>query len=397
MSLKPPAVGTSSATSYFDELARKPTTTTRFQYVDADAGSDANDGRSWGSAKLTLANAVATLTNGGHILVASASAEYNVTATLTLAGHTIEAVHRSSGGTQGLAVIRHKFNGDLFSFGANGGALKNLLLYEDDVTTGRTGAAIKATSSASAGGFIQCENLVISGGDGWERDVVLDGSAWTTFGIRKVEFLNCQFFGARTAGETIKITRGVHCKFLGGFVDPAPTAVTQGIKLIDTGTTDVQFANFELIGDFYTEAAGGRCTYTGGISGTITCTASSGNNAFFIASSTASTPAWANAGDDKNTIQGPTRYANITAAASLTVPGAAEVLMVNGTTGPITSIVATGMGGRRLTLVFSNATPPQVTDGSNLLLAGNFVTTQWDTLTLVSDGTNWYECSRSAN
>lgn len=37
------------------------------------------------------------------------------------------------------------------------------------------------------------------------------------------------------------------------------------------------------------------------------------------------------------------------------------------------------------------------TDGSNLKLNGNFSTTADDTITLVSDGTNWYEVGRSAN
>ena len=38
-----------------------------------------------------------------------------------------------------------------------------------------------------------------------------------------------------------------------------------------------------------------------------------------------------------------------------------------------------------------------VTDGGNLKLAGNFVTALGSTITLVCDGTNWYEISRSAN
>lgn len=38
------------------------------------------------------------------------------------------------------------------------------------------------------------------------------------------------------------------------------------------------------------------------------------------------------------------------------------------------------------------------TDGNNLKLAGNFVTTADDTITLCcADGTNWYEVCRSVN
>jgi hypothetical protein len=37
------------------------------------------------------------------------------------------------------------------------------------------------------------------------------------------------------------------------------------------------------------------------------------------------------------------------------------------------------------------------TDGNNLKIAGNFVTSADDTITLVCDGTNWFETCRSAN
>jgi len=37
------------------------------------------------------------------------------------------------------------------------------------------------------------------------------------------------------------------------------------------------------------------------------------------------------------------------------------------------------------------------TDGNNLKLAGDFVTTADDTTQLMCDGTNWYEMSRSVN
>jgi hypothetical protein len=53
------------------------------------------------------------------------------------------------------------------------------------------------------------------------------------------------------------------------------------------------------------------------------------------------------------------------------------------------------MIGRRVTLVFSGSLT--VTDGSNLTLAGNFNTAAGSTLTLVCDGTNWREASRSTN
>jgi parallel beta-helix repeat protein len=66
---------------------------------------------------------------------------------------------------------------------------------------------------------------------------------------------------------------------------------------------------------------------------------------------------------------------------------------VQGTTN-ITSITPL-TSGSRLTLLFDGILT--VTDGNNLKLAGNFVTAAGSTLTLLSDGTNWRELSRSAN
>ncbi len=88
-----------------------------------------------------------------------------------------------------------------------------------------------------------------------------------------------------------------------------------------------------------------------------------------------------------------TLTASVASAATITVPPGCEFLTVTGTTN-ITSITA-GYTGQRVILFFTGILT--VTDGSNLGLNGNFVTTANDTLTLVSDGTNWFETARSAN
>lgn len=66
---------------------------------------------------------------------------------------------------------------------------------------------------------------------------------------------------------------------------------------------------------------------------------------------------------------------------------------VTGTTN-IDTVTAMGAG-TFLTLIFDGVLT--VNDGSNLKLNGNFTTSADDTLTLVSDGTNWYEIQRSTN
>jgi hypothetical protein len=86
----------------------------------------------------------------------------------------------------------------------------------------------------------------------------------------------------------------------------------------------------------------------------------------------------------------------VAAAASTTLPIHGGVVEVTGGT-TITEIVAQKPG-VRVTLVWGAAATFDVTDGGNLKLAGNITTHVANgTLTLVSDGTNWCEASRSAN
>ena len=85
--------------------------------------------------------------------------------------------------------------------------------------------------------------------------------------------------------------------------------------------------------------------------------------------------------------------AGATSAAALVPTG--NVCHVTGTVN-ITSIDATGIvAGTILTLIFDDVLT--FTDGNNLKLAGNFVTTTDDTITLAFDGTNFYEICRSVN
>jgi hypothetical protein len=86
--------------------------------------------------------------------------------------------------------------------------------------------------------------------------------------------------------------------------------------------------------------------------------------------------------------------AAVASATALPLP-TGRVFHVTGTT-TITSITSTNFGsGAVITLIFDGVLT--FTDGSNLVLAGNFVTTADDSITLVYDGTNWYETSRSVN
>lgn len=86
--------------------------------------------------------------------------------------------------------------------------------------------------------------------------------------------------------------------------------------------------------------------------------------------------------------------ASVASATALPVP-TGRVFHVTGTT-TITSITSTNFqSGVCITLIFDGALT--FTDGSNLKLAGDFVTTADDTINLCYDGTSWFETSRSVN
>lgn len=86
--------------------------------------------------------------------------------------------------------------------------------------------------------------------------------------------------------------------------------------------------------------------------------------------------------------------ANIASAAATALWAYTDRMVVTGNT-TITSLTGNNWAGRVITLIFTSALT--VTDGGNLVLAGNFVTTADDTLTLIGDGTNWNEVARSVN
>ncbi len=85
---------------------------------------------------------------------------------------------------------------------------------------------------------------------------------------------------------------------------------------------------------------------------------------------------------------------SVASATALPLP-TGRVFHVTGTT-TITSITSTNFGtGVVITLIFDDVLT--LTDGNNLKLAGDFVTTADDTITLTYDGSSWYETARSVN
>jgi hypothetical protein len=112
----------------------------QFQYVAQMNGNDVLSGLSWGAAKATLDAAVASLPNGGLIVVAPGS--YYPKATLVLNGHHIYGVGCSAGSPNAAVSINCGFASvPLIQF-AHGGQLTNVGL----VATASAGDALYAVS-----------------------------------------------------------------------------------------------------------------------------------------------------------------------------------------------------------------------------------------------------------
>lgn len=85
----------------------------------------------------------------------------------------------------------------------------------------------------------------------------------------------------------------------------------------------------------------------------------------------------------------------VASASSVTLPAVSDFISISGVVVIGTIVAATP--GRRVTLRFTDATPGGLADGSNLKLAAAFTPTQNDTISLVCDGTDWYETARSGD
>ncbi len=86
----------------------------------------------------------------------------------------------------------------------------------------------------------------------------------------------------------------------------------------------------------------------------------------------------------------------IASSATIAIPAFGVVFHVTGTTNITNGITVNPWDfGRQITLIFDST--PTVTDTGTSKLNGNFVATADDTLTLVCDGSNWFEVARSVN
>jgi hypothetical protein len=175
---------------------------------------------------------------------------------------------------------------------------------------------------------------------------------------------DCHLFAVAANGKGIRVGSNVYGTTIsGGSIEGGPSGTARCIFL-ESGSSDVSISGVYLVNPGTNPsvyAGGSRLAYSGLL------------------------------GDA--TVQMIT-FPTVASAAALDLP-MGRVIKVTGTTN-ITSISNIYEPERVVTLIFADALT--FTDGSNLRLAGNFVTTADDTITLACDETGlWYEVSRSVN
>jgi hypothetical protein len=252
------------------------------------------------------------------------------------------------------------------------------------ITTGQhtTGIGIKCVSSTA---------IAISGGvlQGWFDGIQISGTTSSHISISGVVSISNYRHGINIQGGDRITVIGCQASF-----DGAAGGSDAGIV---SNNTDVNRQHV-IVGNICTQAGGGTQEF--GISASVTDATSTttivGNSC--LNNNTADIIL---AGQTQNILVANNTFSTFTdvaptvaSAATITIPSGVNVVTVTGTTN-ITAINTTSSTRKTVTLIFAGVLT--VTDGSNLKLAGNFVTTADDTLTLYCDGTNWFEVARSVN
>jgi hypothetical protein len=81
---------------------------------------------------------------------------------------------------------------------------------------------------------------------------------------------------------------------------------------------------------------------------------------------------------------------------TVTLPSNGDIVHIAGTTS-ITNVTVRAAGNCVVLIFDGTLGGSGFVDGNNLKLAGNFAADASDTISMCSDGTNWYEVARSAN
>lgn len=180
------------------------------------------------------------------------------------------------------------------------------------------------------------------------------------------------------------------------FVAALPLRTTKAdlIKVTSAGTVTSATVGPECIGRRLVLLAGAAITLTSGASlslaGNMTMLA--GDTILLVSDGVT----WHEVSRSSGAAEG--SVATVASATALPVLATeARTIIVTGTTQIDSMTTSASIAGRVITLKFDASV--KVNAGSNLKLAGgaDFDATADDTMVLVTDGTNWYEVSRSAN
>lgn len=181
----------------------------------------------------------------------------------------------------------------------------------------------------------------------------------------------------------------------------ALTATAGGLDLDAAAAKDVDISGGQVLLSSKDNAASAiALTANVGTSETIVVTNTQGTDAAAIALTATAGGITATVADTKAiTLNG---TANLKVGSNVASPaggeldlGAGNYFYITGTNN-ITSIAAAdSTAGRMIILRFADVLT--FTDGGNLKIAGNLGTTADDTISLICDGTNWYEVARSVN
>jgi hypothetical protein len=247
-----------------------------------------------------------------------------------------------------------------------------------------TGIGIKCVNAAS---------LTITGGvcQGWLDGVQTSGAASSNIEINGLVSLTNSRHGINIQGGDKISVVGCQACFVG-----APGGSDSGILSNNSDPTSQHI----IVGNIVTQSGGGNQEY--GINANITdntaTTIISNNSCLF--NSTADIIVQ---GQTQNILLSNNVFNNLTdlaghpsvaSASQITIPAGVTAVKITGTT-QINAINVNSSTRKTVTLIFEDVLT--VADGGNLKLAGNFVTTADDTLTLYCDGTDWYEVARSVN
>jgi hypothetical protein len=246
-----------------------------------------------------------------------------------------------------------------------------------------------------------------------------------TYFTKNVQFTGCSVKGGSTGLIGISAPTNTYAysiQFSNCFISEF---TQEGVKLVSDTIGQWSFSNCQVRGNSYGSTGsydgisitgGDKISFVGGCSGggsQLPSATLSQRYGLFVANTNTPTEIIISGVDLKGNNTGsmsiadavrPEVYLNgilidnittVSSAATLTLPPFGQHFTVNGTTGITTITANRTVFSTPVTLRFT--TSLTVSDGNNLKLAGDFSAGADDTLTLICDGTNWYEVARSAN